>query len=330
MEKKLSRKLTLGIDIGGTNTAFGLIDRDGNIVIKNSVETNSHLPIIELFDKIGVTVNNYLNSSDDELIAIGVGAPNANYYTKKIENPPNLGWDVVDVEKEMSSIFPQPVFITNDANAAAIGEMIFGAAKGMKNFVEITLGTGLGSGIVVDGNLVYGVTGSAAELGHVIIKKNGRKCGCGRRGCLETYVSATGIKRTVMDLLATESIPSELRRVNYEDLTAKYIYDRAKEGDPIALKAFDFTAEILGRELANAAAYLSPEAFILFGGLSNSGGLLMEPLQKYFDEFLFTPFKESIKIIRSGLSEADAAILGASALAWKEFEKLDYELDINV
>ncbi len=319
----MDKKYVLGVDIGGTNTAFGIVDEAGNIVLKNSVETNSHLSISELFGKIAILVNNYFASNGDELIAIGVGAPNANYYTGKIENPPNLGWTNVDVVEEWRKFFDVPVFITNDANAAAIGEMIFGAAKGMKNFVEITLGTGLGSGIVVDGNLVYGKTGSAAELGHVIIKKNGRQCGCGRKGCLETYVSATGIKRTVYELLASESNPSELRRIPFEQLTSKDIFDRAVEGDKIALKAFDFTAEILGRELANAAAYLSPEAFILFGGLSNSGGLLMDPLEKYFNEYLFNPFKGSVKLLRSALPEADAAILGSSALAWKELSKFD-------
>lgn len=256
-----------------------------------------------------------------EIVGVGVGAPNGNYYNGTIENPPNLNWGLVNVKEDIKKYINVPVAVTNDANAAALGEMKFGAAKDMKNFVEITLGTGLGSGIVVNGELVYGHDGFAGELGHTNVKQNGRLCGCGNKGCLETYVSAPGIKRTVFKLLSIVKSESNLRDVSFNNLDSKIIYDAAREGDIIALEAFDYTARILGLALADTVAYLSPEAIILFGGLANAGDLIIAPVKHYMEENLFGAFKNKVKIIPSGLPEGDAAILGSSALIWHEIKK---------
>lgn len=313
-------KLALGIDIGGTNTVFGLIDQDGNDYLIGSIPTNPNQPPDDLFFRLYseyLELKKYVTTSF-ELIGVGIGAPNANYYKCTIEFPPNLNWGYVEVDKLVKKSFDVPIALTNDANAAALGEMYYGVAKGMKDFIVITLGTGLGSGMVVNGNLVYGHDGFAGEIGHTIVDPNGRLCGCGRKGCLETYASATGIRRTVMELLATTNYPSKLRKVSYEELSAKMVTDAALEGDKLALEAFDYTAKILGMKLADAVAHTSPEAIILFGGLANAGDLLLIPTKKYMEENLFHVFKNKVKILKSELNEGKSAVLGAAALIWHE------------
>ena len=339
-------KITLGIDIGGTNTAFGFVDQNGKMIDEVSIPTKGWEEAEKLFDRIHKKISKlYKKYSDQyELIGVGVGAPNANYYKGIIVNPPNLQWGDVDVVAQLKEYFNLPVFITNDANATAIGEMLFGAAKGMKDFIYhdqvsdqmvnvkeraetgmkdfivITLGTGLGGGVVINGKVVYGADGFAGELGHTCIEPNGRKCGCGNSGCLETYVSATGIKRTVFELLAKRMDESPLRKIKYADLSAKIIYDAAKQGDPIALEAFEYTGRLLGISLANFAVFSRPEAFILFGGLAAAGDLIMKPAKKYMEEHLLITFKNKIQILLSGLADGNSAVLGAAALAWNELD----------
>lgn len=315
--------VTLGIDIGGTNTLFGIVDEKGKIIFKESIETNGMEPAENLFERLFESFNKKFNKINTEynLVGIGMGAPDANYYTGAIENPPNLNWGYVDVNSAMKQYYDIPFALTNDANAAAIGEMEFGSARGMKNFIEITLGTGLGSGIVIDGKILYGFSGAAGELGHVNIIKDGRKCGCGRKGCLEAYVSATGIKRTVYELLASSRDESAMRDITFNQLTAEDIYNAAKVGDKIAISAFKYTGKLLGEALADAVAILSPEAIVIFGGLAQAGEMIFAPTQKYMESSLLHFHKGKIKLIQSGLTEGDAAILGASALIWQELKR---------
>lgn len=313
-------KLVLGVDVGGTNTVFGLVDQIGNIFLINSIPTNGNQSAENLFSRL---FEKFYQLSEDakeefELVGIGIGAPNANYFKGTIENPPNLKWGFVDVISLLKKFSDVPVALTNDANAAALGEMYYGAAKGMKDFIVITLGTGLGSGIVVNGNLIYGHDGFAGEIGHTIYDPQGRQCGCGRKGCLETYASAPGIKRTVMELIAKTNLKSRLRTVSFENLDAKLITELALEGDMLALEAFDFTARVLGIKLADAVAHTSPEAIILFGGLANAGDLLLVPTKKYLEENVFHVFRNKVKILKSELSEGKSAVLGAAALIWHE------------
>lgn len=313
----------LGIDIGGTNTVFGFVDKEGRLVAESSIPTNSHEKATFLFARLHIAVNDLFKTIKDQydFIGIGIGAPNANYYKGTVEQPPNLNWGTVNVIELCKEYWDVPAAITNDANAAAIGEMQFGAARGMKNFVVITLGTGLGSGVVVNGELVYGHDGFAGEVGHTIYDINGRQCGCGRRGCLETYASASGIRRTVYELICNSNEPSELRAVSFNDLTSKMIYDAAMKGDKLALGAFDFTGKVLGIKLADTVAHLSPEAIILFGGLANAGDLIFKPAQKYMEDNMLNIFKNKVKLIPSALTEGNTAVLGASALIWKEILK---------
>jgi len=315
--------VALGIDIGGTNTVFGIVDEKGKIIFKDSIPTNGMEPAENLFERVFEVFNGKFKElgKDYKLVGIGMGAPDANYYTGAIENPPNLNWGYVDVKSAMKKYYDIPFALTNDANAAAIGEMEFGSARGMKNFIEITLGTGLGSGIVVDGKMLYGLSGAAGELGHVNIVRDGRKCGCGKKGCLETYVSATGIKRTVFEMLATSRDESTLRDISFNKLTAKDIYDAAKSGDKIAISAFKYTGKLLGEALADAVAILSPEAIVIFGGLAQAGEMIFAPTRKSMESNLLDIHKGKIKLIQSGLSEGDAAVLGASALIWQELKK---------
>lgn len=316
----MALELVLGIDIGGTNTVFGLIDKEGNDYLMDSIPTNANQPPEDLFYRLFLKFDELKKNfkEDFHLLGIGIGAPNANYYKKTIEYPPNLNWGYVEIEKLIRKFYTQPVALTNDANAAALGEMYYGAAKGMKDFIVITLGTGLGSGIVVNGNLVYGHDGFAGEIGHTIVFPDGRKCGCGKKGCLETYASAPGIKRTVFELLSKFNYPSKLRKISFDDLDAKMITEAALEGDEIAIKAFDFTAKVLGLKLADAVAHTSPEAIILFGGLANAGELLLIPTKKYMEEYLFHVFRNKVKILKSELNEGKSAVLGAAALIWHE------------
>jgi len=313
-------ELTLGIDIGGTNTKFGLVDKNGHIYHRDSLDTEADKPAEFLFKRLFEKLNKGIVNTPEKISikGIGIGAPNANHYTGFIDNPPNLSWINVDLFALVKQHVDLPVSVTNDANAAALGEMVFGNAHGMQNFIEITLGTGVGSGIVVNGELVYGHDGFAGEMGHVIIERNGRLCGCGRHGCLEAYASATGITRTMRQLLDSSDQPSDLRFLSNAELSSKKIYDAALAKDRLALEAFEITGRYLGEGMANAALYFSPEAFILFGGLAAAGDLIFLPVKKYMEANLLPIFRNKIKILPSGLPMSDAAILGASALIWHE------------
>ncbi len=302
-------KYALGIDIGGTNTVVGLVDKEGNVLGTDSVKTQS-FPVLEEYvktvSKLAKDLINKNNVSINEIVGLGIGAPNANYYTGNIEMAPNLPWkqDKVPLAKMFREELNIPVTITNDANAAALGEKMYGVAKDMDNFIMITLGTGVGSGIVINGQLVYGHDGFAGELGHVIIERNGRLCGCGRRGCLETYCSATGIVRTAKER-------------NTPFLTSKDIYDAAVKGDETAIDIFRETGTRLGRALADMVVFSSPEAFVLFGGLAKAGDFIVKYTKEAMEESIMPIFKGKVKILLSTMKDADAAVLGASALAWQ-------------
>jgi glucokinase len=318
------KEVTLGVDIGGTNTVMGFVDRLGNVVAEESMLTNAHEPAEIFFKKFLNNADSLLNSisAHHEFLGVGIGAPNANYYRGTVEYPPNLQWKgVTPVVEIVNGHMKVPVFITNDANAAAMGEVVFGAARGMKHVIVITLGTGLGSGIIVDGKLLYGADGFAGEIGHTNVDPNGRLCGCGNKGCLEGYASSTGICRTVQEFLSTRSTPSELRNIKPEQLTSKMIYESAMRGDSLALEAFKFTGTILGLKLADSVAHLSPEAIILFGGLAKAGDLIFTPTKRSMEEHLFVTFKNKVKLLPSGLPEGNSAVLGASALVWDELAK---------
>ncbi len=317
--------VVIGIDIGGTFTKIGIVDKHGHCIVEGSINTDEYATFEAYLTGMNNEIKRLVGVTNERLTikGIGIGAPNGNYKKGTIENATNLNWKgIVPFTKKLKTYYPTiPIVLTNDANAAAIGEMIYGGAKKMKDFIVITLGTGLGSGIVVDGNLVYGYDGFAGELGHVNVKYKGRECGCGKQGCLEAYVSATGIKRTVFKLLAERMCDSILRKYNFEELTSVIIYDAATQGDPIALEAFDFTGRILGVKLADAVACTRPEAIFLLGGLAKAGDFLLIPTKRYLDENLFPIYRGKVKLLLSDLKEANAAILGASALAWKELQK---------
>jgi len=319
-----STQVVLGIDIGGTNTVFGLVDDKGKCYYKNQITTEAQRPAELLFARLFEAFNADYNKirNDLELIGIGIGAPSANIFKGAIENPSNFNWGYVDVVKLIEKYYALPVLVGNDANNAAVGEMLYGAAQDYKNFILITLGTGLGSGIVVDGNILYGSDGFAGEIGHTIVTENGRQCNCGRCGCLETYVSAPGICRTVFELLAENNNSSILRQYPYELLTSKHIYDAALGEDKIAKQAFEFTGAKLGMALANSVAHLSPEAIIVFGGLALAGDMIINPTRIYMEKNLLSLYKGKVKILPSSLMESEnAAILGAAALIWKEINK---------
>lgn len=316
----------LGIDIGGTNTVFGIVDARGTVIASSSIKTAKHANIEDYIEELYTEVMRLITVNDavDKINGIGVGAPNANYYTGNIEHAANLTWEgTIPLAAMLEEKFNIPVAITNDANAAAIGEMTYGAARGMKNFIMITLGTGVGSGIVINGQLVYGHDGFAGELGHTIIKRNnGRLCGCGRTGCLEAYCSATGVARTAREFLELRPDASLLRNLPIEAITSKDVYDAAVNGDKLALEIFEYTGTILGEAFADFTVFSSPEAIILFGGLAKSGDLLMKPLREAMEKNMLSMFKGKVKVLLSELKEADAAVLGASALGWeaKPFE----------
>lgn len=315
-------KAAIGVDIGGTNTVIGVVDKTGKVIAEKSIPTETHPDYSIYMNALSEAIKSLLSSVEAKLdiIGIGVGAPNGNYYNGTIEFAPNLNFDgIVPVVNFLKEKFDFPhIILTNDANAAAIGEMIYGGAKGMKNFIMITLGTGVGSGIVVNGEMVYGHDGFAGEIGHTIFDPNGRDCGCGRKGCLETYTSAPGIKRTVFELLSIMIEPSELRSIGFNELSAKRIDDAARNGDPVALEAFEYTGEVLGIKLADAVAHTSPEAIFLFGGLAQAGELIFEPVKRYMEENMLNIYKNKVKLLPSELPPGDAAVLGASALVWKE------------
>ncbi len=311
----------LGIDIGGTNTVFGIVDARGTVIASGAIKTKKHPVFDDYLDELYDEATKLIKSNDAEtkIGGIGVGAPNANYYTGKIENAANLIWKgELPLAQGLADRFGIPVAVTNDANAAAIGEMTYGAARGMRDFIMITLGTGVGSGVVCNGQMVYGADGLAGELGHVIARRGGRLCGCGRCGCLETYCSATGVVRTAMEFLdASPAEPSLLRTIPGADLTSKDVYDAAIAGDSIARGVYEFTGRVLGEALADFAAFTSPEAFVLFGGLAKAGDLLFNPMREAFEKNAMSFHKGGkVKILVSELKEADAAVLGASALGW--------------
>jgi glucokinase len=306
-------KLVAGIDIGGTNSRFGIVDSSGKILAHDSIITTDFPDAKKFAKKIAKKISDLL-PNDAELAGVGIGAPNGNFFRGTIEFAPNLEWKgVVPMAKYFSDTLHCKTVLTNDAKAAALGEMLFGGAKGMKDFIFITLGTGLGSGIVVNGELVYGQDGFAGEVGHVIITPEGRQCGCGRKGCLERYCSATGI---VITYLAK----SKRQKAGSNSIDAKYIYELAKKGNKAAIDSFNYTGELLGLALANSVTYTRPEAIFLFGGLAQAGKFIFNPVKKSFEKNLLPIYKRKIKILPSKLEEDDAAILGAASLIWKEIK----------
>lgn len=317
----MRKQVAVGIDIGGTNTVFGIVSRDGKILANGTIKTKDfeevEVYVAALQEKINVILNRIGNGHD--LIGFGIGAPMGNINKGTIEHAAGLPWKgiipLADYFKKRTDL---PVIVTNDANAATVGEMVFGGAKGMKNFVVITLGTGLGSGFVVDGKLVYGADGFAGEIGHTAIRPgiSNRECGCGKRGCLETYVSASGIKRTVLKIMADSIQESELRRLSFDALDAKLIHSAALNGDPIALMAFKHTGQMLGFKLADVVAHTNPEAIFLFGGLALAKDLIFEPAKEYMENHLLNIYKDKVKLLPSELSTQNAAVLGASSLVW--------------
>ena len=313
----------IGLDLGGTNSVFGIVDSRGEIKATTAIKTQAYETVEEYVkasvDALHIIIDQV--GGIDKVKAMGIGAPNGNYYKGTIEFAPNLKWGhtgIVPLADMFSKQLGIPVGLTNDANAAAIGEMAYGVARGMKNFIVITLGTGVGSGIVIDGNVVYGSDGFAGELGHVImVREDGRSCGCGRHGCLEAYCSATGVARTARELLETTEEPSLLRELNPEDITSLEVSIAAGKGDELAKRIFEFTGEMLGAACADFAAFSSPEAFIFFGGLTKAGNLIMDPIKRSYDEHVLKVFKGKAKFLISGLDGSSAAVLGASAIGWE-------------
>lgn len=315
-------KVVIGIDIGGTSTKYGFVSESGELSFEESIQTSKHRKVEDFISELCGKLLALQKEGNYDVLGIGVGAPDGNYYTGAIEHAPNLRWKgFIDLSGLFKKFFNLPVAVTNDANAAALGELIYGNGRGMKHFIMITLGTGLGSGFVVDGKIVYGHDGFAGELGHVTAIPDGRQCACGKRGCLETYVSAPGIKRTVFELLANENDPSVFRNISFNKLTSKMISDEAFKGDKIALKAFDFTGKLLGLKLSDAVVHTSPEAIFLFGGLALAGDLIFEPTKKYMEENLLGIFRNKVKILPSALLHKNVAVLGAGALMWNELKK---------
>jgi glucokinase len=316
------KEAVIGIDIGGTFTKYGIVDREGNCLAESFTNTATHNNFDDYLRDLHAAIEKSMQflKGQIDIKGVGIGAPNGNYYKGTIENAVNLNWrGIIPVAEKIQKYYPGlTIALTNDANAAAIGEMVFGGARNMKDFIVITLGTGLGSGIVVGGTLVYGQDGFAGELGHVNVQLNGRDCACGRKGCLEAYASATGIRRTVYWLLSERMIDSELRGICYNDLTAKMISEAAQRGDKISLEAFDHTGWILGSKLADTVAHNSPEAIFLLGGLANARDLIINPTKKYMEESLLPIFRNKVKILLSSLPDMNAGVLGAGALAWNE------------
>ncbi|MEN8116264.1 MAG: ROK family protein [Bacteroidota bacterium] len=324
------KKVAIGVDVGGTNTAIGAVDAEGNVMVKSNISTPGHGDIDRYISDLATAIKELINTvkqvnEEIEILGIGIGAPNGNYYSGTIEYAPNLSFrGMVPFVKLLKAHFSEleAIALTNDANAAALGEMIYGGAKGMKNFVMFTLGTGVGSGIVVNGDLVYGNDGFAGECGHTTLVPGGRLCGCGSLGHLETYCSAPGMKRTAFELMAHyNATDSLLADKSFNELDSKMIYDAAEKGDKIALEVFEKTGEWLGMGLADTVHHLSPEAVFLFGGPTAAGDYIFKPTKENMEKHLLPIFKDKIKILPSQLKQGDAAIVGASALVWKEVEK---------
>ena len=310
-----------GVDIGGTGTKFGIVDNLGNVLSSDTMSTRGHADIHayidELYDKLMILIDKV--GGVGRIKGIGVGAPNGNVYTGTMEYAPNLPWKgIIPLAKLIQDKFKLPVKLTNDANAAAVGEMTYGAAKGMKNFILIALGTGVGSGIVANGELIYGHDGMAGELGHTIIIPDGRiHPGTGKKGSLESYASATGVAKSAVEILNTTDRPSTLRNIPIDKIDSKAVFEAATAGDEVAKEVFEYTGRILGISLANFVMFSSPEAIILFGGLTKAGDLILKPTREHMEANLIEVFQNKIKILVSHLKESDAAILGASALMWE-------------
>ncbi|MBR5803351.1 MAG: ROK family protein [Bacteroidaceae bacterium] len=322
METSTGKPYVVGMDIGGTNTVMGIVDQQGQILATDAVKTGQYTQVEEYVETVCAKLIPMIEKHGgvENFRGMGIGAPNANYYRGTIEQAPNLPWKgIVPLAAMFKEKVGLPVAMTNDANAAALGEMTYGVARGMKNFIMITLGTGVGSGIVVNGQLVYGHDGFAGELGHVCVDRSSeaRLCGCGRRGCLETYCSATGVARTTREALAISAEPSLLRELPIEKITSKDVYDAAVKGDKLALEIFQRTGEILGRAITDFIVFSSPEAIVLFGGLTKAGEYIMNPIRETVDAHVMPIFKGKTRILLSELKEADAAVLGASALGWE-------------
>ena len=317
----MEKPYVLGIDIGGQTAKCGIVNARGEVLAQSILVSNKHDNAQEFVTALAGTLQKLIADADlnDQIRGIGVGAPNGNYYTGEIKQAPNLSWAhegnvpfAAMLSEAMSGL---PVALTNDANAAAVGEMTYGAAKGLQNFIMITLGTGVGSGIVIDGKVLYGHDGFAGELGHTCAVRGGRRCGCGKLGCLEAYCSAIGVARTAVEWLDQHPEESSLLSLR-ENITSKDVYEAAKSGDKMALEIFEYTGTILGRSFADFIAFSAPEAIVLFGGLARAREFLTEPILEAMNENVLPLWKDKVKLMYSSLSESDAAILGASALAW--------------
>lgn len=318
----MDKPYVLGLDMGGTNSVLGIVDARGHVLARTSIKTQEYADINDYVDALYTEAMRIIEpvGGIEMFRGMGAGAPNGNYYTGNIELAPNLPWKgIVPLARLLSDKFGIPCHVTNDANAAAMGEMVYGVAKGMKNFIMITLGTGVGSGIVIDGKVVYGHDGFAGELGHVTVDRseNARTCGCGGKGHLEAYASATGVARSAKEIISSTSEPTLLRQLDIDHITSKDVYDAAEAGDEVAKRIFDYTGTILGHSFADFVAFSAPEAIILFGGLTKSGHWIMDPIVRAMEESLLPIWKGKIKVLFSDLKESDAAILGASALAWE-------------
>lgn len=320
MNSNQNTPYAIGIDIGGTNTVFGLVNTRGVIVSTGAIKTRDYPDVGDYVHAVCDSLRPLVTAVGGigQIKAIGIGAPNGNYYHGTIEHAPNLVWKgIVPLAELFEREIGLPVVVTNDANAAALGEMTYGVTRGMKHFIMITLGTGVGSGIVIDGRIVYGHDGFAGELGHVTVCPDGRLCGCGRRGCLETYCSATGVAHTAREMLESSETPSLLRRLDPDRISSKEVFDAAEAGDETAVEIFRRTGEILGKAFADFVAFSSPEAIVLFGGLTKAGDLIMRPIEESMNRHLLPIFRGKVRLLVSDLKDSDAAILGASALAWE-------------
>ena len=319
----MDKNFVVGVDVGGQTSKIGVVDARGEVLAQTVIRTDGFGEDADAFlGALAVAIQGCIKDAgkEGEIRGVGVGAPNGNYYTGEVAFAPNLAWAAKKAVKFSEILTSKlggiPVTLTNDANAAAMGEMAYGAARGMKNFIMITLGTGVGSGIIIDGKMVYGHDGFAGELGHTnVVRHNGRTCGCGKTGCLEAYCSAIGVARTAREWLESSNEPSLLREV--ENITSKDVYEAAKEGDALALRVFNYTGSLLGRSFADFVAFSAPEAIVLFGGLARAKEFLYEPMMNAMNENLLKIWKGKVKILFSQLKESDAAILGASALAWE-------------
>ena len=321
MNSNMEKPYVVGIDIGGTNSVFGIVDARGTIIASGSVKTQAYETVEEYVDEVCKNLLPLIISQGgvEKIKGIGIGAPNGNYYSGTIEFAPNLPWKgIIPLAAMFEERLGIPTALTNDANAAGVGEMTYGAARGMKDFIMITLGTGVGSGIVINGQMVYGHDGFAGELGHVIMRRNnGRQCGCGRQGCLEAYASATGVARTAREYLEIRKDESVLRDLDPDEITSKDVYDAAMKNDKIALEIFEATGSMLGEAFADFVAFSSPEAIILFGGLTKAGDLIMNPIKRSMEKNMLKVYAGKTKLLFSQLKESDAAVLGASALGWE-------------